>query len=217
MPIIVEDANSIKQKILGELREILSSKFVTAAELAEKKIKILVRDALRNAPEYLDMLPGGSLYGEIGNPNIEVDLEIIINLLVTHITLDAQLDYVSVDGQRLNASFLLNLIRDDFADILSLQAADFVTEKGSTLPWLRWLLLDGVGTRLIIGYEYLDYAPKGHTSRTNEGVMIHAKDSFWALPEHGGVRQDNWITRAMDSAKTVILDTIEREFINQLQ
>lgn len=215
MPIIWENENEFWPKALNELLVYLKPLFDKAAKLAENRVKLLVREALTTAPEYHSLLPGGSLYGQVGNPNIENDLNVIINTIVEHISLDSQLNSVNIGFNRIVALFQLNIIRADFQEILDLPEASFTTEKGSVLPWLRWLILDGPGAQLILEYEYLPFTPQGHVSRTNTGIMIFAQDSFWTLPEYAGTQGDNWITRSMSKISDIIVDTIEQTFMGE--
>lgn len=207
----LENIGQLQQEILRELQNHIDPLFQSVSAKAELQVKKLVKNALTTAPEYYAMLPGGSLYSEIGNPNIEKDLGVIIDLLINKIELDSAFAPILSSSNTLSGSFELNLIDDNFGDILALNEASFTTEKGSVLPYLRWMLLDGVGAKLIINYKYLPYTPKGHVSRTHGGIMVHSK-GFWSLPAFAGTKGDNWITRSMDRIRDVVEITIENEF-----
>lgn len=214
MGLILENIDQIEINILREIQQHLAPLFLLASIQAEKDIKILMRAALVSSPEYYALIPGGSLYGEVGNPNIEADLLTIIDLLIEHITLDSVLNPLEIKSKQISGQFVLNLIRDDFSDILGLSEASFLTEKGRLLPWLSWLLLEGGGHDLIIGWEYLEGNFK--TSRTNEGIMIKEKGGGWRLSQYAGTQKDNWITRSMDKIKDIVESAVEAEFRKHL-
>lgn len=210
MPILV-DANRIEQGILNEYIKILKRPFEKAAQESGLFTKRIIKEELLNSPEYYAMIPGGSLYHEIGNPTIESDLNKIIDVIVNSVEIRFVGPMVS-NGQ-IKAIFEIHAIRSDYSDILGLQESSFFTEKGRLLRWLDWILLRG-DEEIIIGYMFVG----GHEdrSRTNYGIMVPGFGASWGIEQYGGVAGDNWITRATDRLIPELIQTIELTFKREL-
>lgn len=96
----------------------------------------------------------------------------------------------------------------DFLDLLSLPSATITTEKGTALPWLDWLLIQG--DKVIISKFSIKVA-SGY-GRSGGAIMIENSGGFWKVPtEYAGVVNDNWITKTINNQAKAISDIIEQE------
>lgn len=197
----------LKRELLRAVIEALQNTFERAINDAVRKIGDVVYTALTTAPEYNAMLPGGELYGEIGNPDIEKDLNIIINTLINNIGLDATIKPLTENGNEISGYLELDLLGGGYDKILSLREAWFITEKGVPLPWLDWMLL-GRNTVMIRGWHFVDTAHD--TSRTGFGWMKWGGD--FTLSNYAGTEDDNWITRSLTTIQDTLEKSIESEF-----
>ena len=112
-------------------------------------------------------------------------------------------------SNRISASIKLQMIQQDFADLLSLGSASFTSENNSQIDWLRWLLLEG-DTIIITNYNFI--LGPNPASRTGGGIMRKNGAGSWRVPpEYAGTVQNNWITRGLDASVNEI-----NEFINRL-
>lgn len=107
-------------------------------------------------------------------------------------------------------SFIVELVKDAFDDILNIPAASFVqTYTQSTpkeIPWLKWLLEEG--NNIIIGDYRVKYTQSG-ASRSGGAIMIQ-KGSFRIPPEFSGTIEDNFITRALEGIDDYIYSEIQK-------
>jgi len=90
----------------------------------------------------------------------------------------------------LKGTLEINFQRDDFINLLSLQSGHVLTEKGTDLHWLDWLLIKG-DTTIITGYTYIP----GPLGRSGGGEMNIG--GLWRVPpEFSGTITNNFITRS---------------------
>jgi len=96
-----------------------------------------------------------------------------------------------------------------FREITSLPSASYITDKGKTIPWLRWLLLEG---DITIGHYVFRTTPIDVVraySRTGLGLMFVKRSGRWTMPpEFAGTEQNNFITRAIAQVRVQIEETI---------
>mgnify|MGYP006403112799 FL=1 len=94
-------------------------------------------------------------------------------------------------------------------DVINMPIASFVTENGSHLEWLRWLLLEGSAP--IVGEYGFKSAPRG---RTGQGIMVKKTGKSWSVPaQFQGVENNNFVTEALEGIETEIQGIIRREFV----
>ena len=78
----------------------------------------------------------------------------------------------------------------------------FKQYKGTDLNWLEWLLL--FGNKTIIRDYVVEFGDNPR-SRTGRAVMKGVKSGKWGVPpEFAGTKNNNWITRAIESADSEI-------------
>lgn len=164
----------------------------------------IVVDSIMRQPEY-SALMGGKLQAEFGIPDPSSRLSDILNTIKSGSSIVRK--PTSVVNGKIKGGIIFNMIRSDFSDLISLGSGTFTTEKGAKLDWLKWLLVDG---DTIIISEHMFVAGPSPYSRTGLGIMKELSGSSWRVPpEYAGSINNNWITRAIDSAQSLIQREIE--------
>lgn len=199
---ILETQEDISNKILKALRPQVNIYFKNVFDKIQNDLSNIVISAITSSPEY-DELISGKLKAEFGIPDSSSRIQRILEVW-KNITFKYK--PVKNNGKQLVGSFELNMIKQDFSDVINLPEASFVTEKGSTLNWLEWLLL--FGDQVIIK-EYNVIIGSDPRSRTGMAVMRGSINGKWSVPsEYSGTINSNWITRAIDNADPLINNLI---------
>jgi hypothetical protein len=173
----------------------------------QTKIRAAVKNALQAQPEY-EALTRGNLRYELGVPDSQNRADSIIDTWINNMSLEKSI--IKMNNQGLSGGFSLSMISSDFADVLMLPAATVTDESnGYSLPWLKWLLLDG-GKIIVKDYSVV-FGPN-RASRTGFAIMKKDKSSNWRVPpEFAGTISNNWATRAIDSLDESISNIIQEE------
>lgn len=192
---IKESVPQINKLIKIALIEEINKKFNlnTVRELV-KAIKDDIKLILLKTPEAHSLL-GGELSKQFGIPSGLDDnfVKTIISTIAENI--EFKFNKMSIGGNTINGGFTFYVAKSNFSDILALPQANIITEKGQSLPWLKWLLFDG--DRVIISQHSLQFVPQA--SRSHSYIMINNHGGFWKVPsEFSGTVKNNWITRALD-------------------
>jgi hypothetical protein len=79
-----------------------------------------------------------------------------------------------------------------------LPEATYVTAKGTPIPWLDWLILQG-DRIIVLGYDVdFDLTP-AERARSRTGMALMERGSGWRVPpEFSGTAESNFLTRAFD-------------------
>jgi len=180
---IKKEADKIKVAITDQLRQ-------------------MIRESLVATPEYQSIVQG-KLRAELGIPNSSARIISIIDTWVNNIV-------VTVKSSK--SPFLeikIGMIQSDYGDVLSLPAAEYAYNSqrgGGTIPWLKWLLLEG-DKRIVTRYEFSSN-PRG--SRTGMGIMIAKDRGAWQVPaQFSGTAVNNFATRAFDNIENKIDKIVE--------
>jgi hypothetical protein len=104
-------------------------------------------------------------------------------------------------------SLLIELLKGDYSEVLTVDGASFISEGNFEIPWLRWLTLEGdkimVGDHSFVG---------GYLERSRTGYGIMAKPGNWHVPvEYAGTAEENWITRALAGLPLLVENIIKKE------
>lgn len=196
---LTESNSTISRNILQALLPDLNKYFDKISSNIRKNISSILINHIKSQPEY-DSLLSGKLMAEFGIPDAASRLSGILSTIENGSVVKTK--PLRISGSQINGSVKLEMIQKDFADLLSLGEASFTTEKGSNLEWLRWLLIEG-DTTIIADYTFvLGPSP---SSRTGMGIMRQFGGSSWRVPpEFAGSVNNNWITRAINSASADI-------------
>lgn len=202
---LVETDSEIRNAILSAMKEVLDKALVKALNSIEPKIRILIRAALRNEPEYVSLI-SGELRKEFGienTNNVDIAIDNIIN------SINFSINKISVGASGLTGGIKLTVVPKDLTGIIDNSSAYVVdTERGYSLPWLEWLLLRG-GEIIVRNFE-VRYGPNPR-SRSGDAIMVSSK-SNWRVPaQFAGTTNNNWITRALSTVEDKIVKTLETE------
>lgn len=165
-------------------------------------IKGLLESAIKNTPEYQSML-SGQLMGELGLVDPDLKLNSIIDIWLDGVFI--VFDPIKKQGNKLTGGFTLYAVESNYDDVLSSPYAVQETEKGQKLTWLDWMLTFG-DSRFIINYGIRN---NPRHSRTGTVIMYPTTKRSWGVPpQFAGTRDNNFITRAIDSIETDIYNII---------
>lgn len=202
---LLDTNQSINRQILNALLPDLTSYFNNIYSKMKKEIPPIIINYIKAQPEYTS-LTGGRLMAEFGLPDASSRLSNILSTIENGTIVNFKPP--SIKGNKIQGSIRLQMIKTDFADLLSLGDASLTTEKGTKLDWLKWLLTEG-DTAIISDYTFSAGANKN--SRTGLGIMKEFSGAFWRVPpEFAGTIKNNWITRAIEGASSSIDQVLQR-------
>jgi hypothetical protein len=199
---LLTSPHEIQTAILKALKDELNKLLIDRARGIERKIKQIVFNAITHSPEYQSLI-GGKLQSELGVPNSESKIYRIVAQWISNIHVSVV--KLRITGGKLSGGLHVRLMKDKYADVLSLPEASYQTQRGVIINWLQWLLIEG--DKMIVRDYHVGYVPNAR-SRTNLGeVMI--KGGTWRVPpEFSGTPHDNFVTRSLESASVEIDDAI---------
>ena len=201
---VVESTSQLATAALTALLPEVKAYFNKAVGSLSSQIGDIIVQKIKEQKEYVSLV-GGELRIQFGLPDADSRIEQILQSIKSGQSL--QLIQPAINGNKIVGKFKLEMVKSDFSDLLSVGAASLTTEKGTELPWLEWLLLQG-DTVIITDY-YFAIGPYA-TSRTGGGIMKGSTGSVWRVPpEFAGNIKNNWITRAIDSAGTEIQNLLQ--------
>jgi hypothetical protein len=198
------DSNSaIQSKIVNALlkdcRKFMSNSMV----YIKSQMPNVIYNNIINSPEYMSIV-GGKLRLELGIPDGQSKIDGLLNIWISNIVYEYSPP--TIISNKIKSQIKIYGIKSDFSDVLG-SAHSYVVdnERGYSLPWLEWLLLDGTKT-IVSDYDVL-FGPNSR-SRTGFAVMTPSSTG-WKVSEYNGTRGDNWITRAIDRAGPEIEKILE--------
>lgn len=199
---LLESNSQVRQLMLSELARQLKETFILARPGIINRTKDMVRDALKQEPEYQSLI-SGKLRAELGIAD-SANVDTIVDALVN--TLDMVVNPVTFNNSGLKGGFTLQMIQsDNISGIITTDEAMVVDNNGQKLPWLEWLLLRG---NQIIIRNYQVRMGANPFSRTNMAIMVESNKN-WRVPmEFAGTITNNWTTRALDKVSNQIVDNI---------
>lgn len=204
---LLENNQVISDKILKALLPETNNYLKSKLQYIRTNLPSLVMNALTNAEEYSSLI-GGQLQYEFGIPDPSSKLNEILRLWSSNIIV--QYNAPTIAGSQIKGSFSVSIIRSDFSDVLSTDAALVIDNlRGYQLPWLEWLLLEG--NRIIIPKQEVVIGPNKF-SRTGFAVMRESNKSWRVPSQFAGTINNNWITRAIDDAESEINNLLVKAF-----
>ena len=194
--------SKFKKQVLREISLKLSKALPIAAKTIEAALQKLVKDRLLSSP-VVDSLAGGVLRAQFGLIDGGARISSIISRWAESIEVVA----IRGTGQGSFGGLKVTFTDENYDIALSMPEAEFITEKGTALPWLRWLLLDG--GRAIVGNHFFRSSGWG---RTGMGIIIKRESSAWSVPKaYAGTFNNNFATRALEGMQDEIDILIRRE------
>jgi hypothetical protein len=197
--------DDIVKEILRQCADMMDTAMSNAIPKIRQVVQQHISEMIRISPAYTSLI-SGTLREELGVVDASRVLNQIIETISANIQVDVEKPYAK--GNSINGGFTISILRSDFADIVNLPGAEYVSKSGSVVPWLHWLLFAGT-TPVITGYKIkMDVATAG--SRTGP-IMIKSKEN-WSVPaEFAGTQEDNFLTKALDPLRTELEDIIVKE------
>lgn len=206
--VLKESDAQIEKLILDALIEEINPVLSRAAIQIKKIVKPYFITAIKACPEMVS-LRWGDLRGELGVESAESKLDNIVNVLADSIEIEHK--KLTKSAGNLRGGFTLSMVYGDYHDILGLDAATQLTEKGQILDWLAWLLTYG-DSIIVRDYEVSFNVPPRSKSRTGIAVMMKTEKGRWRVPsQYSGTANDNFITRVLDGMESVITDIMQEE------
>ena len=200
----------IQKMILKCFADTISSAITKRVNSIESRLLGILSNCIISSPEYQSVV-SGQLRGEFGIVDSHSALLRILNIWLNSIKVIP--DPVRVSGSDLIGGLNITAIEADFSDVLSSSSASFVTEKGTKIPWLEWLLT--AGTNIVVR----DYKVSTNlnnfnkaSSRTGQAIMVASSVQFYKVPaQFAGTIDDNMVSRAILGVEDIILDMIQEE------
>lgn len=203
---LIESDIEIDKKIRKALIKEVNKVMTRLTNKSVKPIRELVKNTLMEQPE-VKSLDGGILAAEFGLPDGGRRIEDIIEFWVNHIIVSKK--KATASGGKLNASLTIKMIPTNFEDVLGLDSATIVTEKGQTLPWLEWLLK--FGDRVIVR-DYTIFFGSKRRSRSGDAIMVRSNKRGWGVPSaFSGTVDNNFVTRALDEIEDDIVNILQKQ------
>lgn len=198
---LVETNNEFNRKVNKAIADEANKKIPKKITKIRNQIKPLISSALLASPEILS-LQGGILRLEFG---LEEDpSQDIINAIIASL----KVQYFPISSKNLTGGLRVIMQPASFDNLLSLGVAQQSIEDGS-LPWLKWLLT--LGDSIIIsdfGVQFGAYPD----SRTGSARMSKKFAPYKVNSAFSGTRDDNFITRAVDSIQPQLTRILKGAF-----
>lgn len=216
----IQNRPQVEREIVKEAARILNLALDSVKPQIKEKVFELVNQRILASPEYASMQPGGTLYGQLGLVNINSAVAQIVRRIADSVQITSN---VKPAGRYLSGQLSINILKDDYSDLLSLPLSKFISEHGHNVEWLKYLLLDGTQV-IFANYFFIAFGRKGkvfHASRTGEGIMRATGKSHrprWRVPaEYAGTANDNWLTRALANLDQHISEIVSEDIIRRLR
>lgn len=206
---ILENSKQIQDSMLKALLPQVVSYMNQVLDRIKKELPDIVRNSILNSPEYSSILAGDLRY-QFGLADSSSKLNGLINIWTSNI----DIEYIkpAISNGQIKSKLAAKMIRADYSDVLGTEYAQMTdTQRGYSLPWLKWLLLDG--NQILIKDSVIVLGPN-RNSRTGFAVMKPSGTGFWRVPsEFAGTSQDNWLTQAINDATPQINDLLNRALL----
>jgi len=203
---LLENNTVIYKEILNALLPEVSSYMHNAIEIIQKDLPKIIIDSILSSPEYSSII-GGQLKFDLGLVDGASKINSLLEIWTNNISIIY--DVPTISGNTIRSKFSISMIKADYSDVLETDYAHMIdNDRGYSLPWLRWLLLDG--TKILVDNHQVIIGPNPR-SRTSMAIM--GPGLGWSIPsELSGTEADNWITRAINSSSDQINNLLKRAF-----
>lgn len=201
---LLESDDQIKTAILSSIIDRLSIVIDRSIDEIATEIKNIVREALKQEPEYSSLI-SGKLRAEFGIPDVSV-VDSIVDVLVD--TIEIKKQKLTSTNSGIKGGFTITMMKsDDLGGAIYTGLASVQDAKGYSLPWLEWLTLRG--NSVIVKNYSVRYGPSSY-SRSGMAIMIPSNTNWRVPPEFAGSQSNNWTTRAIETTEKQIYSTIQR-------
>jgi len=199
---LTQTTAQIEKEITKALIKEINYTFKNSLSKMLSPIRRVVASAIESSP-VISELNTGVLRADFGIP-FGRDVSTPIVQAVANSTY-VDMKTFSSRGKKISGGVFVYIQPSNFANLLSLSVGEIITEKGTRLPWLEWLLT--LGDQVIIADFGVDYANAG---RSGQGHMTSQARPFKVNTSFSGTTGNNFITRALDSHVGEIAKVIER-------
>lgn len=196
---LIESDAVIIKKILQALAPLVQQRIERSMSQIDTDLKNIVRNAISSQQEYLSLTSSnGQLRLEFGITDPGLVDGAIDALVSTSIT---RINSIRATGKGIVGGFTIEFMPDNA--ILSIaKSFSVITEKGAQLPWLQWLLFNGISP-IIKDYDVV--LMPNPRSRTGGAIMTKSSSAWRVPPEYAGIPGNNWITKAVDDIEKPII------------
>ena len=200
---IVESNAQIQNMIEEEIKRQLQLRVSQAGKRMERELRSLFQNTIRNTPAY-ESLISGQLRDEFGLIAPDRKLGRIVRRWMS--TIKVEVGRIKFSGDEAKSVITIRGVEGDWQDVLSLQEARQLTEKGQELEWLQWLLIEG--DKVIIRDYHIELAQSDKKGRAGRYIM--APRGRWSVPsQYSGTANNNFVTQAIDSIEKKIESIVE--------
>jgi len=207
---VVFNERQFKNHILRAYVDREKQKFPVIKPAIEARVRDILANALLRSKTYLSLASAdfGALRAHFGLTNASQKATSVVQFWVDSIHIK---HYPTKKGSRFDIIFS----KSDFSDVLSQPYAfQEATPSSFSLPWLKWLLLEGSGT-IISNFHYTSNRVTQKYSRTNTGIML--PKGTWRVPAWAaGTQYDNWFTRVFQENLHIFHQAIYSEISKAL-
>lgn len=170
------------------------------------KLRKATKSFILNQPEMRSLQEAGVPY----SLNSLFGLRKGTDASAVNVIADAVVDSMKISFTRIDQNFkggvTFNIQPEDFQNLLGLSEGHVLTQKGSDLHWLNWLLTKGDSV-VVAGYQY---SAQGD-GRSSTGRMV-VGNSFRVPPSFSGTESNNFVTRAFEGKQKEIESIISEAF-----
>ncbi len=188
---LLKSNDFIEQQILKEIASNLNKSLAKNKNKITAPLKRAIEGWLLGSPEVQSLLSTGdirslnSLFGLSPGAGASA-----VSSIINSVANSVDIKFTKISSKDLSGSLEISFQKTDFSNILSLPQGHQVTEVGTDLHWLDWLLTKGDAV-IIAGFFY---DPTGD-GRSGGGVM-KVGGTFRVPPQYSGTTDNNFITRA---------------------
>lgn len=206
-----------RNQLARQLRDQIAERLKKLASVLEPDIKQIVLKAIVNSPEWRS-LHGGELQGLLGLDAEAVQgLDALLDIWAGQISVVVRKAVLKSSGD-INGGVSIKAIEANMAEIVNNSASAYVSlPSGSEVPFMALLLTKG--NEALPDYDVLFSTFFADISRSAQGggpsaIMVSKEGASFRLPPQwaNGTTRNNFITRAIQSIRTQIEQTIQRRF-----
>jgi len=203
--------STLRREITSAIARELNQKWThnTALHrLLNNGVSHLLLQGMQQSPEYQSLIAeDGRLRQELGLPVPQAMVDPIVEKAAK--TVNVVFTPFRSRGRKVVGTARITALPNNFEDLLVAEpSGSYVTEDGTTIPWLDWMLR--LGDRIIVLQHEIEYRPG--PSRTGSYVMVPSEDRGWRVPpEYSGTVGNNFITRSADAVAPQIGEFVSRK------
>ena len=194
----------IERAILQELTKDLDKK----AKKIQKQLRSIMPSWVGASPEINSLLAAGqpeSLGAQLGLTPAAAAAA--VDNIIAAVSESVKVEVSEKVRKIKDLTVTVSIQPSDFQNLLTLETSAYLTERGSKIDWLSWLLFSGTKT-IITGFSYEADSSFG---RSGGGFMSFG--GVWRIPpQFAGTENDNFITRIFNNKQKDVQRLLEGLF-----